>query len=79
MAKRWPFRSFAKLGAGSKRALILAEGLLIYLSSEQVGELATDLHAQPSFERWVIDHANPRLLKMTMKSWGASVAADLWS
>jgi methyltransferase (TIGR00027 family) len=66
---------FARLGSSSKRALILTEGLLIYLSPEQVGELATDLHAQPAFERWVIDLANPRLLKMMTKSWGASVAA----
>jgi methyltransferase (TIGR00027 family) len=66
---------FARLGAGSKRALILTEGLLIYLGAEQVGALAADLHAQPSFERWVIDLANPRLLKMMTKSWGASVAA----
>ena len=66
---------FARFGAQSKRALILTEGLLIYLSAEQVGALATDLHAQPSFERWVIDLANPRLLKMMTKSWGASLAA----
>ena len=59
----------------SKRALILSEGLLIYPSPEQVGALATDLHAQPAFERWVIDLANPRLLKMMSKSWGASLAA----
>lgn len=66
---------FARLGAQSKRTLVLTEGLLIYLSEEQVSELATDLHAQPSFERWVIDLANPRLLKMMSKSWGKSVAA----
>lgn len=65
----------AKLGAESRRTLILTEGLLIYLSPEQVGALATELHAQPSFERWVIDLANPRLLKMMTKSWGASLAA----
>ncbi len=41
---------FSRLGAGSKRALVVTEGLLIYLTPEQVGALATDLHAQPSFQ-----------------------------
>jgi methyltransferase (TIGR00027 family) len=66
---------FARIGAEAKRVLVVTEGLLIYLSETDVGALASDLHAQPSFARWVIDLANPRLLKMMMKSWGKSVAA----
>lgn len=65
----------ARLGARSKRALILTEGLLIYLSPADVGALATDLHAVPSFSRWVIDLANPRLLKMMSRTWGKAVAS----
>src|SRR5437868_5307768 len=41
---------FARLGARAKRALILAEGLLVYLTADQVCGLAKDLAAQPSFE-----------------------------
>src|SRR6185295_20085921 len=37
---------FARLGAGSTRALVITEGLLVYLAPEQVATLATDLHAQ---------------------------------
>lgn len=66
---------FARLGAEANRVLVVTEGLLIYLSDAEVGALATDLHAQPSFARWVIDLANPRLLKMMTKSWGKALAS----
>ena len=66
---------FARLGARSKRALVVTEGLLIYLSDADVGALAADLHAVPAFTRWVIDLANPRLLKMMSRSWGTAVAS----
>jgi methyltransferase (TIGR00027 family) len=65
----------ARMGARSKRALIVTEGLLIYLSDSDVGALASDLHTVPSFTRWVIDLASPRLLKMMSRSWGKAVAA----
>jgi methyltransferase (TIGR00027 family) len=65
---------FSRIGAEAGRALVVTEGLLIYLSEADVGALATDLHATPSFARWVIDLASPRLLKMMMKSWGKEVA-----
>ena len=66
---------FERLGARSRRALVVTEGLLIYLSDADVTALATDLHAIPSFSRWVIDLASPRLLKMMTKSWGAALAS----
>jgi methyltransferase (TIGR00027 family) len=66
---------FARLGAGAKRALVIAEGLLIYLDPVQVGALATDLHAQASFQEWLIDLASPQLLKRMSRTWGQSVAA----
>lgn len=64
---------FDRLGAESKRALVVTEGLLIYLRAEQVGALARDLHAQPSFAHWLIDLASPWLLKYMNKSWGGAV------
>ena len=66
---------FTRLGAGAARALVISEGLLIYLTPEQVGSLATDLHAQPTFQEWLIDLASPDLLKRMGKTWGKSVAA----
>jgi methyltransferase (TIGR00027 family) len=61
---------FARLGAGSSRAIVATEGLLVYLPPEQVAALATDLHAQPSFTWWLIDLASPRLLKWMSQLWG---------
>lgn len=64
---------FTQLGSDAKRVLVLSEGLLIYLTAEQVGALAADLHAAPSFAWWLIDLANPRLLDIMSKYWGKSV------
>ena len=66
---------FSQLGAESSRVLVLSEGLLIYLAPEQVGGLARDLHAPPSFRWWLIDLASPRLLKIMKKYWGRNLEA----
>ena len=65
---------FARLGAGAKRAIVVTEGLLIYLDPEQVAALATDLRAQPSFQEWLIDLGSPELLKKMSRTWGKSLA-----
>ena len=65
---------FARLGAGAQRALVISEGLLIYLTPDQVSALARDLHAQASFRWWLVDLAHPQLLKMMTKMWGKGVA-----
>lgn len=66
---------FARLGGAARRALIVTEGLLIYLTPEQVGALADDLHAQPTFHDWLIDIASPWLRKYMAKSWGKTLDA----
>lgn len=65
---------FARLGAGSKQAIVVAEGLLIYLDPEQVAALAADLHAPPSFQEWLIDLASPQLIKKMSRTWGKTLA-----
>lgn len=65
---------FAQLGAAASRALVITEGLLVYLEQEQVQGLARALHAVPSFRWWLFDVANTRLLRMIEKQWGASLA-----
>jgi methyltransferase (TIGR00027 family) len=65
---------FARFAAESRRVLVVTEGLLIYLTPQQVGELATDLHAQPTFHSWLIDIASPRLMKMMARNWGKTLA-----
>jgi methyltransferase (TIGR00027 family) len=66
---------FSQVGAQSSRVLVVTEGLVIYLTAEQVGALASDLHAAPSFQWWALDIASPRLLVMMRKMWGKSVQA----
>src|SRR5438876_7252018 len=54
---------FQRVGAQAKRALVIAEGLLVYLTPEDVTALATDLAAQPAFRWWLIDLSSPQLLE----------------
>ena len=55
---------FSRLAGSSHRVLVITEGLLIYLSPEEVAALARDLAAAgPAFQRWVTDLASPGLLK----------------
>lgn len=65
---------FARIGDQARRALVLTEGLLVYLTAEQVGSLATDLHAVPSFHAWLIDLAGPLVLRIMNRHWGKAVA-----
>jgi methyltransferase (TIGR00027 family) len=66
---------FAQLGQRAKRALIVSEGLIIYLTAEQVGSLAEDLAKPPSFQRWVLDLASPGLLQLLQKNLNPHLAA----
>jgi methyltransferase (TIGR00027 family) len=58
---------FGRLGKSAQRALIITEGLLIYLTLDAVGELAADLAAAASFHSWITDIASPGLLRMLKK------------
>jgi methyltransferase (TIGR00027 family) len=55
---------FNLLGTKATKALIISEGLLIYLSNYEVAALAQDLARPPAFQRWVLDIVSPGLLKM---------------
>ena len=62
---------FSELGLRANRALILSEGLLIYLDENEVTSLGQDLAVARSFQHWVMDLASPALLKMLAKKIGA--------
>jgi methyltransferase (TIGR00027 family) len=64
---------FARLGSEAKNVLVMAEGLLIYLTDEQNLELARDIAAVPSFRLYAIDLASPGLLKMLQKRIGSDL------
>ena len=64
---------FASIATRGKRGVILTEGLLIYLSEENVASFARDLADVPSFDRWIFDIPSPRLLKMMQKNTGKAL------
>ena len=61
---------FADLGRDARNALIVTEGLIIYLTPEQASALAEDPAAPPGFKRWVLDLASPGLRRMLVRQFG---------
>jgi len=61
---------FQRLAAESRKTLIVSEGLIIYLTAEEVGSLAADLAAHEPFRYWLLDIASPALLKLLQKKMG---------
>jgi methyltransferase (TIGR00027 family) len=57
-----------RLGRPARKAVVLCEGLLIYLSAEQVGALAADLAKVPAFQYWIVDITSPALRDMIKKN-----------
>ena len=53
--------------------LVITEGLLLYLSDEQVAALADDLHSA-GFDHWIFELASPALLKFMQASTGRQTA-----
>ncbi len=62
------------LAARGRRAVIMTEGLIIYLTREQVGSLGEDLAAHTSFHTWITDLASPGLLPRLQKTIGQHLA-----
>jgi methyltransferase (TIGR00027 family) len=65
---------FGRLGREAGRALILTEGLLIYLARDEAAALARDLAAPPAFASWVLDLASPGLLRLLQKNLGPQLS-----
>ena len=61
---------FKQLGQDCERALVITEGLMIYLTDYEVAELALDLSDESSFKRWAFDMVSPGLLVMAQKEMG---------
>ncbi len=66
---------FQRVGAQAKRALVIAEGLLVYLKPDDVTSLAKDLAAQPAFRWWLIDLGSPALQQFLSRTWGKQLRA----
>jgi methyltransferase (TIGR00027 family) len=65
---------FASLDRRANTVLILTEGLLIYLSAEEVAALARDLAAGSHFQRWIMDLGSPGLLRMMQRTTGKQLS-----
>jgi methyltransferase (TIGR00027 family) len=59
---------FSGLAEKATKALVITEGLLIYLKAEEVAILAEDMKRSPAFRRWVLDIVSPGLLRMLQKN-----------
>lgn len=64
---------FSQMGQSSRKMLVITEGLLVYLSQEEVESLARAIHSMRSAQWWITDVASPMLLEWMRKSWGKSV------
>jgi len=66
---------FRHIGTVAKRGFVVTEGLLIYMTREQVATLAMDLHAQPQFLWWLTDLSSPMGLQQIQKNLGGTTTA----
>jgi methyltransferase (TIGR00027 family) len=66
---------FAELGGRATKALVIAEGLLVYLTESDVTGLAQDLAAVPTFRYWTLEVVSASLLVRLNKTVGKRLAA----
>jgi methyltransferase (TIGR00027 family) len=66
-------RFFDAISNRGKRGLVLTEGLLIYLSAEEVAQFAEDLSGVASLQCWILDMHSPRLLAMMQRNTGKAL------
>lgn len=65
---------YKKAGGSTQKAVIITEGVIPYLTDEQVGNLAVDLRAIPTFRYWIQDYRRggfklvPNWFKSKLKS-----------
>jgi methyltransferase (TIGR00027 family) len=67
-------RLFARVSDESRQVLVITEGLLIYLTADEVAALAQDLRAMPHCRRWIADVLTPELLAWLLKRYFKSFA-----
>jgi methyltransferase (TIGR00027 family) len=65
---------FSDLVQEARQVLVVTEGLLIYLTTEHVISLASDLHTPPPFRWWLTDLVSPPVLSLYQISWASELA-----
>ncbi|MGH8500580.1 MAG: hypothetical protein ACRERV_17465, partial [Methylococcales bacterium] len=56
-----------RIGAKAQEGVVLTEGLLVYMTEEQVASLARALYTQPRLRWWVSDLTSPIALTLLQK------------
>lgn len=64
----------SSLEGRAKKIVVLTEGLLIYLTPDEVSLLATDLAAGNKVSSWIIDLASPGQLKLMQRTMGKQLS-----
>ena len=68
--------AFLKRAVGSaRRALVITEGLVMYLDPGVVAGLAAALSGQPGITHWLLDFSSPAILKKVKETTGNRLAA----
>jgi methyltransferase (TIGR00027 family) len=65
----------SRIASASRKAVVVTEGYLIYLSEEEAASLARDLHDHAAYRWWVLDLASPVVLKRLRRSFRRAMAA----
>jgi len=66
-----------RIGSEAKQALVLAEGLLVYLPTNLVAELARELHEQVSLRWWLTEFTSPLVLRRDDTRWNTFAAESV--
>jgi methyltransferase (TIGR00027 family) len=64
---------FGELADTTRSALIITEGLLLYMDEDVVRALALDLAGRSNIRWWMFDLASPNLLQMMKKTMGSQL------
>lgn len=64
---------FEELTGTTRRALVITEGLLVYMNEDVVRSLARDLADRSCVRWWLFDLASPNLLQMMQKTMGTEL------
>lgn len=55
--------------------LIVTEGLLVYLDTDEVASLADDLHRWSPTAGWILENLSPEILARQRRLWGRRLKA----
>jgi len=65
-----------RVAATANTALLVAEGLLVYMTSAQVASLASDLYAWSQFRYWVCDLVSPHVFRLAREQVPFAAGSD---